>query len=108
MLFDGVFSPGSDAYMWAVSMCMLAIEALGGAAVGNRTQTSIKEGGLGLLRPLAPDVADLLAGCMEGDRHARPCCNEARDRVLAAAGVWPALGACGPHCVVCVGVLGGV
>jgi hypothetical protein len=81
--------------MWAVSMCMLAIEALGGAgrgAVDTRSQTAIKEAGLAVLRPLAPDVADLLTACLDPDRLARPCCNQARDRVLAAAGVWPPLG----------------
>jgi hypothetical protein len=81
--------------MWAVSMCMLVIEALGGAggsAVDMRSQTAIKEAGLAVLRPLVPDVANLLAACLDADRQVRPCCNQARDRVLAAAGVWPPLG----------------
>jgi serine/threonine protein kinase len=95
VLLDGLYSPGSDVYMWAVSMCMLVIEALGDlgdSVVDTRSQTAIKEAGLALLRPLVPDVADLLTACLDPDRNARPCCNQARDRVLAAAGVWPPLG----------------
>jgi hypothetical protein len=74
---------------------MLVIETLGGAggtAVDMRSQTAIKEAGLAVLRSVAPDMADLLTACLDVDRHARPCCNQARDRVLAAAGVWPPLG----------------
>ncbi len=95
VLLDGIYSPGSDVYMWAVSMCMLAIEALGGAGGGGvdtRSQTAIKEAGLAVLRPLVPDIAALLTACLDPDRLARPCCNQARDRVLVAAGVWPPLG----------------
>ncbi len=93
---DGVYSPASDIYMWAMSMCMVALDALGGrgaAAAVTRSQTSIKEAALGLVQPLTPDVGRLLTECLDPDRHKRPCCTEARDRVLAAAGVWPALGA---------------
>ena len=112
VLLDGIYSPGSDAYMWAVSMCMLAIEALsrpGDAPVDMKLQVSITGAGTALLRPLAPDVADLLTACLDPDRNARPCCNQARDRVLAAAGMWPPLGEsllcwtwCRSHVVACV------
>jgi hypothetical protein len=91
---DGVYSPASDAYMWAMSMCMVVVEGFGDVAtVDTRSQTSIKDAALALLQPLAPDVAAVLAACLDPDRLKRPCCTQARDRVLAAAGVWPPLGA---------------
>jgi hypothetical protein len=94
VIVDGVYSPASDVFMWAVSMCIVVIEVLGDVtAVNMRSQTAVKEAALGLLSPLAPDVALLLAECLETDRSKRPCCAQARDRVLAAAGVWPTLGA---------------
>ena len=95
VIMDGVYSPESDIYMWAMSMCMVAVEALGNSVVvDTRSQTSIKDAALALVQPLAPDVCKLLCECLDPDRYKRPCSSEARDRVLAAAGVWPALGEC--------------
>ncbi len=88
----GEYSPASDVYMWAVSMCMVAIDAVGGSSEG-LLQGHIIARGVREVERLAPDVGRLLTACLDPDRHRRPCCTQARDRVLAAAGVWPALGA---------------
>lgn len=104
VLFDGLFSPASDMYMWAVSMCMLVIEAFGEHGLHAKTQTAIKEAGLQLLRPCAPAIADLLAACLTSDPRQRPCSTQARDVVMAASGAWPALGTYGgcAFCSCCV------
>jgi hypothetical protein len=88
--YFGVYSPDSDVYMWAMSMCLAAIHAL--PDVGAMDTRYPDERGITLFEPLSPDVALLLRECLDDDRHKRPCSSEARDRVLAAAGVWPPLG----------------
>ncbi len=90
LVFD---APTSDVYMWAISMYLAAIHAFGDVpAVDTRDRHVVIERGIALLEPLSPDVALLLRECLEYHRHKRPCSSEARDRVLAAAGVWPPLG----------------
>jgi hypothetical protein len=86
-----LFSPAGDMYMWAVSMCLVTVEALVYGSVSD--SDNAKSAGPRRLESSVPDVARLLRDCLQEDRHRRPCSSEARDRVLAAADVWPLLGA---------------
>ena len=47
---------------------------------------------LGMLRVHLSPVAQLLEECLSLDYHLRPCSAEVRDRLMAIAGEWPALG----------------
>jgi serine/threonine protein kinase len=91
----GDYGPHGDVFGWGVSMCMAACMALPDPPqpMGS-TRDAIKRVGLQHLRAKSVEVASLVEHCMKLNHDKRPCSTEVRDRLLHAAGVWPALGEC--------------
>jgi hypothetical protein len=91
----GDYSPAGDMYSWAVTMCMVACQALPfPARPMPSTREPILEAGKALLRAQSPAVAGVVDLCLKSSRVKRPCATEVRDGLLQAVGVWPALGTC--------------
>lgn len=84
------FSPASDVFAWAVSMCMITVQALRGIHLSSRRD--IKDLALLVINKHSPALGCLLMECLAEDYRERPCAEEVRDRLLHIAGSWPVVG----------------
>jgi serine/threonine protein kinase len=89
----GNYGAHGDVFAWGVTMCMVASQALPDPPVPmGAHRDAIAEAGLLLLRARSEDVGDVVERSMKLNHNKRPCSTEVRDRLMVAAGLWPALG----------------